>query len=69
MPVVCIEAMAGNASDRVQRARQTLTFKECKGRDGEKISLSFLLLHHMVSGIVLGPYSMKSLESKNRTKI
>ena len=61
-------AMARNVSDQFHRARQKTHSESVRGSRKTK-SLSFPLLHHMLTEIVLGPCSMESLEQNKNLKL
>lgn len=61
-------AMARNVSDQFHRARQKHSHSESVRGSRKTKSLSFPLLHHMLTEIVLGPCSMESLEQNKNLK-
>lgn len=60
--------MARNVSDQFHRARQKHSHSESVRGSRKTKSLSFPLLHHMLTEIVLGPCSMESLEQNKNLK-
>lgn len=61
--------MARNVSNQFHRARQKHAHSESVREGAERLkSLSFPLLHHMLTEIVLGPCSMESLQENKNLK-